>query len=226
MKIKAILEQKPTVSFEVFPPKQWDKIEGTKAVVKEMVKSHPAFMSVTYGAAGTTSGFTTEIAREILDDGVTPLAHLTCLTSTRDKIHQVVAELQENGIENILALRGDIPRDFQFPAEQYFEHAYQLVNEIRTLGDFCIGGACYPEVHPESKNRVKLSGCSLPTKFVKIVERFGDRDDAMQQAGIVYAAEQIIDLMANGVDHIHIYTMNKPDVAGAIVRELGSIIHE
>lgn len=118
MKIKAILEQKPTVSFEVFPPKQWDKIEGTKAVVKEMVKSHPAFMSVTYGAAGTTSGFTTEIAREILDDGVTPLAHLTCLTSTRDKIHQVVAELQENGIENILALRGDIPRDFQFPAEQ------------------------------------------------------------------------------------------------------------
>ena len=102
MKIKAILEQKPTVSFEVFPPKQWDKIEGTKAVVKEMVKSHPAFMSVTYGAAGTTSGFTTEIAREILDDGVTPLAHLTCLTSTRDKIHQVVAELQENGIENML----------------------------------------------------------------------------------------------------------------------------
>lgn len=138
MKIKAILEQKPTVSFEVFPPKQWDKIEGTKAVVKEMVKSHPAFMSVTYGAAGTTSGFTTEIAREILDDGVTPLAHLTCLTSTRDKIHQVVAELQENGIENILALRGDIPRDFQFPAEQYFEHAYQLVNEIRTLGDFAL----------------------------------------------------------------------------------------
>ncbi len=155
MKIKAILEQKPTVSFEVFPPKQWDKIEGTKAVVKEMVKSHPAFMSVTYGAAGTTSGFTTEIAREILDDGVTPLAHLTCLTSTRDKIHQVVAELQENCIENILALRGDIPLDFQFPAEQYFEHAYQLVNEIRTLGDFCIGGACYPEVHPESKNRVE-----------------------------------------------------------------------
>lgn len=156
MKIKAILEQKPTVSFEVFPPKQWDKIEGTKAVVKEMVKSHPAFMSVTYGAAGTTSGFTTEIAREILDDGVTPLAHLTCLTSTRDKIHQVVAELQENCIENILALRGDIPRDFQFPAEQYFEHAYQLVNEIRTLGDFCIGGACYPEVHPESKTGWKI----------------------------------------------------------------------
>ena len=247
MKIKAILEQKPTVSFEVFPPKQWDKIEGTKAVVKEMVKSHPAFMSVTYGAAGTTSGFTTEIAREILDDGVTPLAHLTCLTSTRDKIHQVVAELQENGIENILALRGDIPRDFQFPAEQYFEHAYQLVNEIRTLGDFCIGGACYnfremcaikgidvpliAGIMPITKasqleRTVKLSGCSLPTKFVKIVERFGDRDDAMQQAGIVYAAEQIIDLMANGVDHIHIYTMNKPDVAGAIVRELGSIIHE
>lgn len=286
MKIKEILNRKPTVSFEVFPPKQWDKIEATKAVIGEMVKSCPAFMSVTYGAAGTTSGFTTEIAKEILDHGITPLAHLTCLTSTRDKIHQVVGELQENGIENILALRGDIPQGFEFPDDQYFEHAYQLVNEIRGLGDFCIGGACYPETHPESQNRVedmeylkqkvdcgvdflttqmffdnrvfynfrelcaikgiqvpliagimpitkaaqlertvKLSGCTLPEKFVKIVERFGDRDDAMQQAGIVYAGEQMIDLMANGVDHIHIYTMNKPDVAGAIVRELGSIIH-
>lgn len=120
MKIKAILEQKPTVSFEVFPPKQWDKIEGTKAVVKEMVKSHPAFMSVTYGAAGTTSGFTTEIAREILDDGVTPLAHLTCLTSTRDKIHQVVAELQENCIENILGPAGGYSPGLSVPGRAVF----------------------------------------------------------------------------------------------------------
>lgn len=288
MKIKDIIKNnKTTVSFEVFPPKEWSKIETTKAVVDEMTESHPAFMSVTYGAAGTTSGFTTEIAQEILSKGITPLAHLTCLTSTRDKVRHVVQEMKETGVENILALRGDIPEGFTFPDEQYFEHAYQLVNEIKSMGDFCIGGACYPEVHPESENRVtdieylkqkvdcgvdfltsqmffdnnvffnfremcaikginvpliagimpvtkasqitriiKLSDCSLPVKFEKIVERFGENDNAMKQAGIVYAAEQIIDLMANGVNNIHIYTMNKPDVAAAIVRELGDIINE
>lgn len=288
MKIKDIIKNnKTTVSFEVFPPKEWSKIETTKAVVDEMTESHPAFMSVTYGAAGTTSGFTTEIAQEILSKGVTPLAHLTCLTSTRDKVRHVVQEMKETGVENILALRGDIPDGFTFPDEQYFEHAYQLVNEIKSMGDFCIGGACYPEVHPESENRVtdieylkqkvdcgvdfltsqmffdnnvffnfremcaikginvpliagimpvtkasqitriiKLSDCTLPVKFEKIVERFGENDNAMKQAGIVYAAEQIIDLMANGVNNIHIYTMNKPDVAAAIVRELGDIINE
>ncbi len=288
MKIKDIIKNnKTTVSFEVFPPKEWSKIETTKAVIDEMTESHPAFMSVTYGAAGTTSGFTTEIAQEILSKGVTPLAHLTCLTSTRDKVRHVVQEMKETGVENILALRGDIPEGFTFPDEQYFEHAYQLVNEIKSMGDFCIGGACYPEVHPESENRVtdieylkqkvdcgvdfltsqmffdnnvffnfremcaikginvpliagimpvtkasqitriiKLSDCTLPVKFEKIVERFGENDNAMKQAGIVYAAEQIIDLMANGVNNIHIYTMNKPDVAAAIVRELGDIINE
>lgn len=288
MKIKDIIKNnKTTVSFEVFPPKEWSKIETTKAVIDEMTESHPAFMSVTYGAAGTTSGFTTEIAQEILSKGVTPLAHLTCLTSTRDKVRHVVQEMKETGVENILALRGDIPEGFTFPDEQYFEHAYQLVNEIKSMGDFCIGGACYPEVHPESENRVtdieylkqkvdcgvdfltsqmffdnnvffnfremcaikginvpliagimpvtkasqitriiKLSDCTLPVKFEKIVERFGENDNAMKQAGIVYAAEQIIDLMANGVNNIHIYTMNKPDIAAAIVRELGDIINE
>lgn len=288
MKIKDIIKNnKTTVSFEVFPPKEWSKIETTKAVVDEMTKSRPAFMSVTYGAAGTTSGFTTEIAEEILKNGVTPLAHLTCLTSTRDKVRSVIQEMKNNGVENILALRGDIPEGFTFPDDQYFEHAYQLVNEIKSMGDFCVGGACYPEVHPESENRVtdieflkqkvdcgvdfltsqmffdnnvffnfremcaikginvpliagimpvtkasqitriiKLSDCSLPVKFEKIVERFGENDSAMKQAGIVYAAEQIIDLMANGVNNIHIYTMNKPDVAAAIVRELGDIINE
>ena len=288
MKIKDIIKNnKTTVSFEVFPPKEWSKIETTKAVVDEMAKSRPAFMSVTYGAAGTTSGFTTEIAEEILKNGITPLAHLTCLTSTRDKVRSVIQEMKDNGVENILALRGDIPEGFTFPDDQYFEHAYQLVNEIKSMGDFCVGGACYPEVHPESENRVtdieylkqkvdcgvdfltsqmffdnsvffnfremcaikginvplvagimpvtkasqltriiKLSDCSLPVKFEKIVERFGENDSAMKQAGIVYAAEQIIDLMANGVNNIHIYTMNKPDVAAAIVRELGDIINE
>lgn len=286
MKIKEIIaNRKTTVSFEVFPPKQWDKIEKTKAVVDEMAKSKPAFMSVTYGAAGTTSGFTSEIAREIMEQGITPLAHLTCLTSTREKIRSVVNGMAADGVENILALRGDIPEGFEFPDDQYYEHAYQLIEEIHSLGDFCVGGACYPEVHPESPNRVediahlkekvdcgldfltsqmffdnnvfynfrelcavkgidvpivagimpivtastlnrtvKLSGCSLPVKFEKIVERFGDDNDAMKQAGIIYASEQIIDLMANGVNNFHIYTMNKPDVAARIVDCISEII--
>ncbi len=288
MKISNILkENKVNVSFEVFPPKQWDKIENTKEVVAKMAKSDPAFMSVTYGAAGTTSGFTTEIATAIKNAGITPLSHLTCLTSTKDKVLGVIDELKEHGVENILALRGDIPQGFTFPDEQYFHHASDLVKVIKSKGDFCIGGACYPEVHPDSKNlvedidrlkykvdcgvdflttqmffdnevflrfkenceikginvpliagimpitnanqikrSVELSGCAFPKKFEKIVERFGDKPESMKQAGIIYATEQIIDLMANGQNNIHIYTMNKPDVAEAIMKGLSSIINE
>ncbi len=289
MKISEILKNnRVTVSFEVFPPKQWDKLENTKSTVKEMCKYIPSFMSVTYGAAGTTSGFTTEIANEIKKCGVSPLSHLTCLTSTRDKIHQVVGELEENGIENILALRGDIPQDFKFTDRQYFKNAYQLVNEIKSINpNICVGGACYPEIHPESKNRVddiarlkekvdcgveflttqmffdnekffnfyemcqikginvpiiagimpitnanqikrsiELSNSSVPAKFFRIMDRFGDDPNKMKQAGIIYATEQIIDLMANGFNNIHIYTMNKPDVAAAIMGGLSNIINE
>lgn len=289
MKISEILkENRVNVSFEVFPPKQWDKIETTKNVVREMSKKKPAFMSVTYGAAGTTSGFTTEIATEIKNNGVTPLSHLTCLTSTKDKIHAVVNELQEHGISNILALRGDIPEGFEFSNKQYFTHAYQLINEIKEINpDICIGAACYPEIHPESKNRVEdiahlkekvdcgaefltsqmffdnekflnfvemcrikgievpiiagimpitnanqikrsieLSNSSVPKKFFRIMERFGDDPNKMKQAGIIYATEQIIDLMANGINDIHIYTMNKPDVAAQIMNGLSHIINE
>lgn len=288
MKVKDIIKNnKVTVSFEVFPPKEWDKVESTKAVINELAKLSPSFMSVTYGAAGTTSGFTTEIANSVKENGITPLAHLTCLTSTRDKIHNVVNELKENGIENILALRGDIPKDFLFPDKQYYTYASQLIEEIHSLGDFCVGGACYPEIHPESENRVtdiahlkekvdcgldflttqmffdnevfynfremcaikgidvplvagimpitnvnliertvKLAGCSLPKKFTKLVDRFGSNNAAMKQAGIVYATEQIIDLLANGVNNIHIYTMNKPDIAEKITQGIGDIIYE
>lgn len=288
MKISKILkDNKVTVSFEVFPPKQWDKLETTKETVRKITNLNPAWTSVTYGAAGTTSGFTQEIANEIKDSGVTPLSHLTCITSTRDKIHQVVSSLEENGIKNILALRGDIPDGFEFPDDQYFEHAYQLVNEIKNINpDFCIGGACYPEIHPESKNRIEdieylkqkvdcgieflttqmffdnskflnfyemcqikqinvpiiagimpitnakqirrsieLSNSSVPEKFYKIMDRFGDDDKSMKQAGIIYATEQIIDLMANGINNVHIYTMNKPDVAAEIMHGLSDIIN-
>lgn len=288
MKVSEILKNKKvTVSFEVFPPKEWARIADTKNVISEMVKDKPSFMSVTYGAAGTTSGFTTEIANAIKDGGVTPLSHLTCLTSTKEKINSVLDELEENGVENILALRGDIPKDFVMSANQYYYHAYELVNEIKSRGNFCIGGACYPEIHPESAGRVEdiahlkekvdcgldfltsqmffdneafynfremcaikeinvpiiagimpitnakqikrsaeLSNCSIPKKFEKIMERFGENPQAMKQAGIIYATEQIIDLMANGVNNIHIYTMNKPDVAHQIMEGLSAIINE
>lgn len=288
MKISEILKNNQvTVSFEVFPPKQWDKIEQTKEVVRKMSKAEPSFMSVTYGAAGTRSGFTTEIANEIKDCGITPLSHLTCLTSTKHKVDEVVNELSENGIENILALRGDIPEGFVFPDKQYFRYAYELINEIKEIGDFCIGGACYPEVHPESKNQkediehlkfkvecgaefltsqmffdnekfldfrekclaaginvpiiagimpitnanqikrsIELSNSSVPKKFFRIMERFGDDAKSMKQAGIVYATEQIIDLMANGVNNIHIYTMNKPEVSEPIMHGLSDIINK
>lgn len=288
MKISEILKKnKVTVSFEVFPPKEWAKIADTKKVISEMVKDKPSFMSVTYGASGTTSGYTTEIANAIREGGVTPLSHLTCLTSTKEKINSVLDDLEYNGVENILALRGDIPKDFVMGENQYYHHAYELVNEIKARGNFCIGAACYPETHPESADRVEdiahlkekvdcgvdflttqmffdnnvfyhfcemcaikeinvpiiagimpitnagmikrsveLSNSTLPEKFTRIMERFGDNPDAMKQAGIIYATEQIIDLMANGANNIHIYTMNKPDVAHKIMEGLSAIIHE
>ena len=288
MKISDILKNnKVTVSFEVFPPKEWAKIEDTKKVIEEMVKDKPAWMSVTYGAAGTTSGFTTEIANAIKKDGVTPLSHLTCINSTRDKVNSVLDELKANGVENILALRGDKPKDF-IPAEKPdYHYAYELINDIKAKGGFCIGGACYPEIHPDSPNRVEdiarlkekvdcgldfittqmffdndafynfremcaikeinvpivagimpitnakqikrsveLSNGSVPKKFEKIMERFGENPEVMKQAGIIYATEQIIDLMANGVNNVHIYTMNKPDVAHKIMEGLSAIINE
>jgi len=288
MKVKDIINNsRVTVSLEVFPPKEWAKISDTKAVINKMVKDNPSFMSVTYGAAGTTSGYTTEIANAVQDGGITPVAHLTCLTSTKEKIDSVLDEMKSNKIENILALRGDIPKDFEMSQNQYFHHASELVSQIKAKGGFCIGGACYPETHPESPNRVEdiarlkekvdcgidfltsqmffdngaffnfremcaikginvpiiagimpitnakqikrsveLSNCSVPKKFNKIMERFGENPDAMKQAGIIYATEQIIDLMANGVNNIHIYTMNKPDVAHKIIEGLSAIINE
>lgn len=288
MKITDIINNnRVTISFEVFPPKEWAKIEDTKKVISQMLRDTPAWMSVTYGAAGTTSGYTTEIANEIKKGGVTPLSHLTCINSSKSKINSVLDDFKTNGVENILALRGDIPVGFDLGIKRDFHNAYELINHIKTQGDFCIGGACYPETHPESQNRVKdiahlkekvdcgldfittqmffdnekfynfremcaikeinvpiiagimpitnanqirksveLSNCSVPNKFNKIMERFGNSNDAMKQAGIIYATEQIIDLMANGVNNIHIYTMNKPDVAHKIVEGLSSIINE
>ncbi|MCI1721270.1 MAG: methylenetetrahydrofolate reductase [NAD(P)H] [Lachnospiraceae bacterium] len=284
MKIRDILSQgRPTLSFEVFPPKTEDKYETVEQAASEIAKLKPDFMSVTYGAGGGTSLYSAQIAATIGSFGVTPLAHLTCVSSTREKVRSVLQDYKTKGIENVLALRGDIPKDGVI--ENDFTHADELVREIRRNGDFCIGAACYPEGHPESadkaddlrhlKNKVdegcdfittqmffdntlfydflyrarkigisvpvlagimpvtngkqmkrilELSGCYIPEKFRVLLDRFGDNPAAMKQAGVVYATEQIIDLLAHGVDGIHIYSMNKPDVAEGIRRSLSEII--
>jgi len=285
MKIKEILGKGcPTLSFEVFPPKTEDKFEGVEQAALAIAKLKPAFMSVTYGAGGGTSRYTVQIASDIQEScGVVSLAHLTCVSSTREKVHQVLGELKEKKIENVLALRGDIPADGK--VEKDYRYASQLIREIKQVGDFCIGAACYPEGHVESANKTEdilhlkekveagcdfvttqmffdnnilynylyrirekgitvpvvagimpvtnrsqiqricqMSGTYLPARFKAIVDRFGDRPAAMKQAGIAYATEQIIDLIANGVNGIHIYTMNKPDVAARIQDSLSEIL--
>ena len=284
MKIREILSKgEPTLSFEVFPPKTEDRYESVEHAAIEIAKLKPAFMSVTYGAGGGTSRYTADIASDIQDCGVTPLAHLTCVSSTREKVWSVLKELKSRGIENVLALRGDIPADKK--VEKDYRYASELIAEIRRTGDFCIGAACYPEGHVESENKTadirhlkekveagcdfvttqmffdnnilynylyrireagvtvpviagimpvtnaaqiqricSMSGTYLPSRFKAIVDRFGEKPAAMKQAGIAYATEQIIDLIANGVKGIHIYSMNKPDVAARIRESLSEIL--
>ncbi len=286
MKIREILAQgRPTISFEVFPPKKEADYQSVEAAALKIAGLQPDFMSVTYGAGGGTSRYTVEIAARIQKErGVNALAHLTCVTSTREKVHSVLREMRENGIENVLALRGDIPADGR--VETDYRYASELIREIRqTDPELCIGAACYPEGHVESVNKTadiehlkekvdagcdfvttqmffdnnilynylyrirergitvpvlagimpvtnakqiaricSMSGTYLPSRFKAIVDRFGDRPAAMQQAGIAYATEQIIDLIANGVNGIHIYSMNRPDVAERIRNSLSEIL--
>lgn len=286
MKISELLQTKEvTISCELFPPKKGSELEKSHEIVKEMAKVKPSFISVTYGASGGISEHTVDLANEVQNvNGVLALAHLTCASSGRDKIQEVLKELQEHQIENILALRGDIPEHVEFPLPNQYHHASELIEEIKNFGDFCIGGACYPEGHPEAesleadidnlkrkvdagceflttqmffdnnilynflyrtlkrgikvpiiagimpvtnvkqiKRITSLSGTILPQRFRAIVERFADHPAALKQAGIAYATDQIIDLIANGVNHVHIYTMNKPDIAGAIFHNLSEI---
>lgn len=274
------------ISFEVFPPKTDEGFDKVIASVDAMAELNPAFISVTYGAGGGTSKNTAKIASHIKDDlNVLSLAHLTCASSTKEEVRKVIEELKEHGIENILALRGDIPDGMTFPDTDRFRYAYELVEEIKKHGDFCIGAACYPEGHVENEHKeddirylkqkvdsgvdflttqmffdndihynflyrireagitvpvlpgimpitsasqmkksLELSGTVFPRRFLAILDRFGTSPAAMKQAGIAYATDQIIDLLANGVKNIHIYTMNKPDVAAAIMGNLSEII--
>lgn len=284
--IDRLNEDRIHISFEIFPPKTDEGFDSVIAAVDEMAKLDPAFISVTYGAGGGTSRNTAKIASHIKDDlNVLSLAHLTCASSTKEEVRQVIENLKSLGIENILALRGDIPANMTFPDENRFRYASELIEEIKKHGDFCIGAACYPEGHVENEHKSddirylkqkvdsgvdflttqmffdndvhynflyrireagitvpvlpgimpitsasqlkrsqELSGTVFPRRFLAIADRFGSSPAAMKQAGIAYATDQIIDLLANGVKNIHIYTMNKPDVAEAIMGNLSEII--
>lgn len=287
MKISEVLKQdKPTLSFEVFPPKKDTDFAQVEAAATQIAALNPSYMSVTYGAGGSTKGLTIRLAEEIQKKyDVATIAHLTCVCAGKDSIRQALSDMKAAGIENILALRGDIPRDYEGEVFTDFAHASELAELIKACGDFCVGGACYPEVHPDSadrnadieglkrkveagceylttqmffdnniffnfmyrireagitvpvipgimpitkraqvKNAVKLSVCNVPERFKNIVDRFGDTESAMSQAGVAYATDQIIDLIANGVNHIHIYSMNKPEIAKAIQDNLSEII--
>ena len=274
------------ISFEVFPPKTDAGVDKVMEATDRIAALKPSYISVTYGAGGGTSKNTARIANHIKSDlGVESLAHLTCASSTKEEVRKVVADLKALGIENILALRGDIPQGMPFPTADRFRYAYELVEEIRKSGDFCVGAACYPEGHVENEHKAddikylkqkvdagvdfltpqmffdndihynflyrireagitvpvlpgimpitsatqmkrsrELSGTVFPRRFLSILDRFGDYPEAMRQAGIAYATDQIIDLLANGVKNIHIYSMNKPDVAAAIMGNLSEIV--
>ena len=247
-------------------------------------------MSVTYGAAGSGTGkYTLEIAKNIRQNyGVPTLAHLTCVASTREGVREKIEAMKEAGVENVMALRGDLPAGTtpEMAKNWYYHHAADLVRELKESdADFCVGGACYPEIHPESADQkedirylkekvdagcsflttqmffdnnllynflykireagitvpiipgvmpitnanqveraLKLSGSFMPQRFKSLVDKFGSDPAAMKQAGIAYATDQIIDLYANGITNVHVYSMNKPDVAAKIKDNLSDIL--
>ena len=276
------------LSFEVFPPKTETSFESVKKATEEIAKLKPAFMSVTYGAGGGTSEYTLAVAKNIKEKYDVPmLAHLTCVSSDKESVKRRIQELKEAGITNVMALRGDLTPELEKTdrSKWDYRHAVELVRELKEAGGFCIGGACYPEVHPESVNQsedikylkekvdagadflttqmvfdnnlfynflykireaginvpivpgimpitnanqveraIKLSGAFMPQRFKALVDKFGSNPAAMMQAGIAYATDQIIDLYANGITNVHVYSMNKPEVAEGIQKNLSEII--
>ncbi len=287
--INLLSENKLSLSFEVFPPKTEMGFDSVKSATKEIAKLRPAFMSVTYGAGGGTSQYTLDIAKNIKSlYGVPTLAHLTCVSSTRETVRCMIEKIKASGIQNVMALRGDIPEDRigEDRSRWDYTHAIDLIRELREAdADFCIAGACYPEIHPESENQkediahlkekvdagcdflttqmffdnnllynflykireagitvpivpgimpitnanqveraMKLSGSFMPQRFKSLVDKFGDSPAAMKQAGIAYATDQIIDLYANGITNVHVYSMNKPDIAEKIQSNLSDIL--
>ena len=288
--IDLLTENKLTLSFEVFPPKTESVFDSVKHATEEIAKLSPSFMSVTYGAGGGTSKYTLEIAKNIKERyGVPTLAHLTCVSSTKETVAEKIEAMKSAGIENVMALRGDLTPELESSDRSAwaYRHAIDLIRDIKESGaDFCIGGACYPEIHPESADQkedikylkekvdagcdflttqmffdnnllynflykireagitvpiipgvmpitnanqveraIKLSGSFMPQRFKSIVDKFGHSPEAMKQAGIAYATDQIIDLFANGITNVHVYSMNKPDVAAKIQSNLSYILN-
>ena len=290
MKIIDLLKRDTlSLSFEVFPPKTDTAFANVRTATEEIAKLRPSFMSVTYGAGGGTSKYTLDIAKRIKElYNVPSLAHLTYVSSTKETVRDRIADMKAANIENVMALRGDIPAELQNADRSHWDyhHAIELVRELKESGaDFCIGGACYPEIHPESENQkedikhlkekvdagceflttqmffdnnllynflykireagitvpiipgvmpitnanqveraIKLSGSFMPQRFKSLVDKFGNDPAAMKQAGIAYATDQIIDLYANGITNVHVYSMNKPDVAAKIQNNLSCIL--
>lgn len=281
--MKALTSPDLTISCEIFPPKAFKQLEEAEEVARQICRLEPAFVSVTYGAGGQGGSHTAALAKAVHKTGVEPLFHFTCVGADEKGVDKTLEDLQQMGVRNILALRGDIPEGGSQPGP--FPHASDLIARIRRQGDFTIGAACYPEGHPESRSRGEdldhlkrkvdagvdflttqmffdnnilynflyqalkrdirvpvaagimpvvsarqikricaLSGTQLPPRFAAIVDRFQDDPQAMCQAGIAFAAAQIIDLAANGVNHIHLYTMNRPAIAQAIFAALSSMI--
>lgn len=286
MLISELLKKKTlTLSCELFPPKPGQDIAPALEVVKRTAVLSPDFISVTYGASGSTSKNTIAICDAAEQYGVPTLAHLTCCSANKDDIQAHLDQLLRHGLHNVLALRGDIPEGMEFPTPRQFTHAVELVSVIKAYGGFCIGAACYPEGHVEAPSQeadiehlkekvdagcdflttqmffdnnmlyrflsrtaakgitvpiiagimpitsrstversIKLSGATLPPRFLRLLDRFGHDKAAMEQAGVAYATEQIIDLIANGVRGVHIYTMNRPEIAKRIIDNVSSIV--
>lgn len=286
MKIIDILKNKRvTLSFEVFPPKTADAVPTALAAAEAIAALHPDFMSVTYGAGGGTSDFTVHIASAVKKTyGVEVMPHLTCLSSTQEMVTETLQDYKEAGFETIMALRGDVPADGT--KKNDFEHATDLMKQIKSFdSSMALGGACYPEGHPESPslaadienirskvdagaqflstqmffdnslfysylNRLHaagidvpvlagimpitnkriltrslaMSGTAVPARYIAMVDAYGDSPEAMKQAGIAYATEQILDLYANGVRNVHVFAMNKPDVAKAISENIRPVL--
>ena len=288
MKISEILNSKKvTISFEIFPPKKQEAFDSVKKTALSLSSLKPDFISITYGAGGSTQTNTSDLAQAVENSGTASRAHLTCVRSTKEQLLQTIQTLKQKNINNVLALRGDLPKD-AFEGENLFPsgffHASDLVPLLKQNG-FCVGGACYPEGHPESSNRdtdienlkhkveagvdflttqmifdndmlysflyrlqsagihvpvlagimpitnanqvskmVDLSNAYIPRKLLSFCDRFRHDSEAMKQAGIAYATDQIIDLISNGIRGIHIYTMNKPEIAESIVKNVDSII--
>lgn len=275
---------KPGISCELFPPKQGTHLANALEIVHTIAEQNPSFISVTYGAGGSNAGEAVAVAAEVHRCGVPSMAHLTCINADENKIETVLERLQEKGVDNVLALRGDLPEGMTLE-NTTLKHASDLAKKIKDFGDFCVGGACYPEGHPEStgldddidklkikidsgveflvtqmffdndtmynymyrllahgitvpvvpgvmpvtnakqiQHICKLSGTKLPLRFRAIIEKYGDDTEAMKQAGINYATAQVLDLLANGFVDVHIYTMNKPEIIGGILRNLSCIV--